>query len=314
MPGPGGGARGGGGGRGGGFGGGGFGGGFGGGGGRPGGGFGGPRPGGFGGPHHRPPRGPHFGFYPFFGGYRRRYYYGPGGGCLGGVVGSIFAIIIAVLVLGVFILSSISDLAAGGVSTYDENEFQDYADAQYAEAFGGSTAYEDNLLIVFLTEEECYGYSYIAWVGDHIHPEISEMFGNNQSVLGRKLAASVNQQSYKYSLDTDLSNVIRAMGEEVERQGRDSSYTCSEEHLQVASKLINRTELPVSKEPIEAALADFTEKTGIPTVVVIEDMEEVFPKRIGGSAIGLVIVLVIVAVVVVAIVRSRKKPQEKEWE
>jgi hypothetical protein len=84
--------------------------------------------------------------------------------------------------------------------------------------------------------------------------------------------------------------------------------------LQVASKLINRTELPVSKEPIEAALSDFTEKTGIPTVVVIEDMEEVFPKRIGGSAIGLVIVSVIVVVVVVAMVRSRKKPQEKEWE
>jgi hypothetical protein len=308
MPGPGGGSRGGGGGRGGSFGGGGFGGG----GGR--GGFGGSRPGGgFGGPHFHGPHfhGPHFGGY-----YRRRYYYGPGGGCLGGAIGSIFAIVIVVIVLGGFLFSAITDLAVGGSSTYDENAFQDYADAQYAAAFGSSSAYEDNLLIVFLTEEEAYNYYYIAWVGDHVDPEINMMFGNNQSVLGRKIASYVNQQSYKYSLDTDLANVISAMATEIEEKGPDTSFVCSEDHAQVKSRVINNTELPISKEPIDAALEGFTEKTGIPTVVVIEDIEQVFPKSTAGSVIFLAIPLVIVGLIVVAAVRSRKKTtaDKKEWE
>ena len=131
MPGPGGGSRGGG------FGGGSFG----------GGGFGG---GGFG----RGPRHHHHG--PFFGGWYHRPYYG-GGGCIGGLLGIILLPVILLLLVSIILVSmigsAISNVANGGIISYDEVKFQKYADQQYAAAFSSYSNYENNILLVFLTNE-----------------------------------------------------------------------------------------------------------------------------------------------------------------
>lgn len=314
MPGPGGGSRGGGGGfRGGG------GGGFhsGGGGGFRGGGGGGGFHGGFGGgprPPHRPPRRPRG----FWGGwfYGPRGYYG-GGGCLGGLLGILLLPIILVLVAVIMLISSFgsafSILSRGGVSTYDENVFQDYADAQYAAEFGASTAYEDNLMLVFLVdEEEYYDYAYIALVGDHINVNIGDMFGNEQTEFGRAIAASVNQSSYKYSLDTDLAKMVRTMQEHIV-QGGYVSYTCNEEHTQVDSHLTNKTEMALTEETVNAALAEFTETTGIPVVLVVERIDEVFTKTVPTKTImTVVIAIALIALAVYLIVRASKNRKQKD--
>lgn len=306
MPGPGGGSRGGGGGRGGSFGGGGR--------GSFGGGFGGPRHGGFGGPHFggRPPfhhhhhhwgRGPH--------------YHG-GGGCLG----ALFAPIIVIMFAAFFILYSLisifptSNTGNSSNVIYDENAFQDYANSQYLAEFGSSTAYEDNLLIVFLVEEEtCYDYYYIAFLGDHIKDPINYMFGNNQTDLGIAMGSSISASSYKYSLDKNLAQVMSQMEKEVTALSLGSSFDCNEEHIQVKSHITNKTKIPLTEDTVNAALESFTNATGIPAVIVVENMEEVFPTRSSSdSVIILVIAVVVIIIAAFAIVRSVRKKKREDAE
>lgn len=278
MPGPGGGGRGGGGSRGG----------F-------GGGFGGGHRGGFHGPHFH---GPHFW------GYR-------GGGCFGP-----FALIILVpllLITSFFgqIADAFSALSRGGVVEYDEIAFQDFADAQYAAVFGNSTAYEDNLLLVFLIDDDYYDYSYIAWVGDHIHTDINNMLGNEYTALGQAVNASVNQSSYKYSLDSNLAQVVETLREKIVALDLESSFRCSESRGRVDSHLANRTDLSMTEDTVNAALEDFTAATGIPVVLVVEDMSDVFGKRLPTQAIvSLIISAAILILCISLLVRKLRRRRQ----
>lgn len=275
MPGPGGGSSGGG------FGGGSFGGGgrgFSGGGGFGGGSFGGgPRPGGFGGgPHHHGPffHGPRFGW-----GWGPRVRIG-GGGCVTAVFILIF---VAFFALSVFIPEegiviggeSVSAVPEGSVM-YDEGVMQDYANDNYKKRFGDYDNYENNILLVFLTNEACDGYYTIAWVGDNIRPEINEMFGE-YTEYGQALNNHINQSYYAYSLDTDLTAVVKEMTDSITSLGLDSSFnTDVAEYEMPASELVNNTSLEMNTDLVDSTLADFTEKTGIPCVIAVDSAESVF--------------------------------------
>lgn len=303
MPGPGGGSRGGG------FGGGSFGGGRGGG---FGGGFGGHH-GGFGGPHHRPPHhhGPHFfgGWYP-----RRRYYYG-GGGCLGGFIGALMMPIFILIFVGIFFVAilgnAVTDLKNGGSIRYDEAVFQDYADMRYAEEFGESTAYEDNLLLVFLVNEQSDGYYTIAWCGYNIDSLISDMFGNEYTAYGQAVDSSVPAY-YEHSLSQNLASITDKMTARIVKLGLPSSFIEQEDHsVTVPSHLTNHSHLPLSEQTVERALADFTEQTGIPVVFVVDDMEDVFEKTMGASILPLVIALIFAGIAIAMIVSAVKNRPRK---
>ncbi len=287
MPGPGGGGHGGGGGRGG------AGGGFGG--GHHGGGFG-------GGYHHG---GPHMGHH--------RHYMRRRGGCFGGLFSSFFAIILVIiLIIGgafSFVGSSFSAITQGGVVSYNEETFEDYTDAQYAAEFGSSSAYEDNLLITFLVDEDYYSYYYIAWVGDHIATDINYMLGSNNTELGRAMSSCINESNYKYSLDSNLAQVINTMSNHITALELESSFTCSEEHEQVTSHLTNHSSMSLTEATVNDALTGFTEATGIPVVIVVEDMEDVFGKSIPISAIitALLTVAVVILVIVLVVNAFRRR-------
>jgi len=297
MPGPGGGSRGGGGFRGGGF----SSGGFSGGGGHRGGGFGGP--GGFG----RGPRRPYG-----FGWYHRPFGYGYGGGCLGGLLGMFMAPIILIIFACVFIFaqfgSAFGVAMEGGEIFYDENTFQDYANEQYGAEFGSKGAYEDNLLIVFLVDDvEYYDYAYIAWVGDHIDTDINMLFGAENSELGRAMSSYVNLKSYKYSLDTNLAQVMTRMKDEIVAMELDSSFTCSEDKGEFRSHLTNKTDMQLSADTVDAALQSFTAETGIPAVIVVDTIENVFGRTMtGDKIITLLIAAVLIIIAVVLIVKAIK--------
>lgn len=302
MPGPGGGSRGGGGGRGGGFSGGSRGGSFGGG-PRSGPGPGGPRPGG------AHPGGMHMG-----GWHVRPRGVGVGGS---GCCSWIFILIFILVLFSMF-------RSTGGVTVvyndgYDEAAFQDYADSQYAAEFGDSSAYEDHLLLVVLVDPtECYDYYYIAWVGDHIATDINYLFGGNDTELGQAMENCINQSSYRYSLDANLAQVMETMTDEIRALGLESSFKCSEDHLQVRSHLTNHSELDLTEATVEDALDAFTDATGISTVIVVEDMDDVFGTTISGNAGGaessgtasigsvLLVALLILAVVIVVVIIIRR--------
>lgn len=306
MPGPGGGSRGGG--FGGGSRGGGFGGGFGGG---HGGGFG----GGFGGPHHHHHH--HHGYHgPFFGGWYRRPYYG-GGGCLGGLLGAFMLPVVLILVVSVmlisFVGSAISNVANGGSIYYDEAAFQQYADDKYAAEFASYSNYENNLLIVFLTNEAADGYYTIAWVGDNIHSEISYMFGDETTTFGRVVQGTVNREYYAYSLDSNLASIMDQMGARIESLGLSSSFRTDKESSKTpTSHLTNLSTLSLTEETVNDSLQAFTEKTGIPTVIVVDSMENVFGKTIPmDDIITVVFLLVILGVAIYSIINAVKNSKKK---
>lgn len=297
MPGPGGGAGGGGfggGSRGGGFGGGGFG--------------GGSRGGGFGGPHFHGG----WGFGPRFG-YGRGFY--GGAGCLGGLLGMLMAPFILILVVAVMLFSivggAVSEASSGGSVNYNEQTFQAYADEQYAIEFGDSKQYESNILIVFLANEEADGYYCIAWVGDHIHHDINMMFGDESSAFGYAMRGSINSEYYEYSLDSNLALAMEKMTSRIEQLGLDSSFRAGKtSDTSIPSHVTNHSELSITEQTVNDALAAFTAATDIPVVIVVDTMENVFGKYLSMETVFILIVLVVLLIVaivwIVKAVKNRK--------
>ncbi len=288
MPGPGGG------GRGGGFGGGGL--------GRSSpGGFGDPRPGGF--------------YRPFFGFYRPFWGYGYGGGCLGGLLGMmlapifllVFSFYLITSVLGSF-GASISNVASGGQILYEEPVMQDYADRQYALEFADSMEYEDNILIVFLVNEKYDGYYTIAWVGDNIKSEINNMFGNEYTEFGREMKENIPPY-YENSLSKNLANAVNGMTERILLLNLDSSFEKDKGSPgEFKSHLSNKSSLQVNEETINSSLEEFTSKTDIPFVIVIDDIDNVFERTINsGDVIILIFAVALSGGAIYLIIRAFKK-------
>lgn len=282
-----------------------------------GGGFGGGRGGGSfgggyrGGPYHRGPRFG-YGYYhrPRFFGFGPRYYGYGGGGCLGGLLGALMAPFILLLVVGVMMFgiigSALSNAASGGIISYDEGVFQDYADSEYNKAFGNSDATEDNILIVVLVNEETDGYYYIPWGGSNLVGDIYDLFDVGGE-FDKAMQGSI-QKYYAHSLDEDLTRVIETMTRKITNLDLESSFKKVYSHEKSPeSHLENYTELSMSQTAVDDALQEFTAQTDIPVVLVVEDMEEVFGKTLPiGDIIILVILTVLAVVAIVAIVRTVK--------
>ena len=233
------------------------------------------------------------------------------------MISAIIAPIILIMFLIMFTLSmcqgNVDDPISG---SYDEEAFQDYADDQYALHFSDSPAYEDNLLIVVLTEENNSDFYYIAWVGDHIATPINHLMGNNSTTLGRAMNSCINQSNYKYSLDSNLADVMNTMTRAVTDLGLESSFTCSESRSIMTADLVNYTNLPMTESTVEDALEQFTDATGIPVVIVVEDASDVFISQTssGGNGFslsgGTIVALIVIVVLVVVIIIQQKGKKE----
>lgn len=224
--------------------------------------------------------------------------------------------IVLILAVAVFFFnflgSAFSNVSNGGEIKYSEAAFQEYANDQYAAEFGASSAYEDNLLIVFLTNEEADGYYTIAWVGDNIKTDITNMFGNEYTAFGRAVSNSVNHSYYGYSLGSNLAAVMETMTKEVSALALESSFRTETDHSNMtASHLTNHTDLTVSEETVGTVLTAFTAQTGIPAVIVLDTMENVFGKTIATSDVITVIIMVLLLALAIYLLvrafRMRKK-------
>lgn len=255
-------------------------------------GFGGPRPG-FGGPRPGFHHGPHGGFYrrPFWG---RRYY--GGGGCLGTLAGMVITLIVIALLVVVFAVSSIRNVVSGGQVVYNESTMQDYANEQYVKAFGQS---EDALCVIFLTGDEAEGYYSIAWIGDNINTKINDMFGNEYTAFGKAVNQYIGSTYHAYSLDKSLASVMDSMTEQIESLELDSSFNRTPDAGFEKSHLVNYTELSMTESTVNYSLENFTDKTGIPAIIVVDDMENVFGKTMAMSDMLIVVICIAIAVVII---------------
>ena len=329
-PGGGGGSRGGGGFGGGSFGGGSRGGFSGGGGGFGGGSFGGRPSGGFGGgPHHTPPPPHHHHHGPHFWGPRRRTVFYGGGG-FGGCFSIVFILIFIIFSALFFLMpnGAVIDFSDGITiqqDMYDEATMQSYANDKYMKYFGNSSATEDNILLVMLTNEACDGYYTIAWVGDNIDLSINEMFGE-YTEYGNSLYNNIDEY-FGYSLDADLATVVKEMTGHIEELGLSSSFNWESDRSNLAkSKFVNQTTMELTPEIINAALEEFTAKTSIPMVIIVDSAERVFgveenttdlvpepavPKINSTMIITIAVIVVFFVVMGGIFIWTNKKPKAK---
>jgi hypothetical protein len=220
---------------------------------------------------------------------------------------------VAVILFTSSIGPAVTAFTKGGVVQYDEMQFQNYADAQYRAEFGSSTAYEDNILIVFLTDEARDRYYCIAWVGDHLDTDVRDLFGGLYSPFGRAIESSVNATNYSYSLDTDLARAVEIMEKSVTKLGYTSNFRCKEEHVQVDSHLTNRSQLALTDATVNDALRSFTENTEIPIVIVVAEMEAVFGKTMPMQyVLTLLLSVIFVGVAIYLIVRAVKSSRNRK--
>ena len=224
-------------------------------------------------------------------------------------------ILCAVLVILSVFGSAFGTLAEGGRVMYDNKEFESYAMNQYYAEFGDSgDAFEDNLLVVFLTDEEAGGYYTIAIIGDNVKTTISDMFGNEYTEFGRAMLNSIDPDDYTNSLSRGLASAMEKMTTAVKSKGLDSSFYDQYSHENCPkSHVVNRGKLSVNEKTIDRALEEFTNETGIPAIIVIDSMEEVFGKGLNASDIfSIIIAVALIAVAVVFIVKAVKKSKQQK--
>jgi hypothetical protein len=209
---------------------------------------------------------------------------------------------------------------------YSEQIMQDYANAQYAAEFPTGATYEDNVLIVFLANEDMERYYCIAWVGNNLNDRVNDLFGDRfESVVTSRFGGL-----YKYSLPTDFEHIVKTMATDIESLGLESSFKYETDGARATSHLTNHTNLQMDDALVNAALAEFTEKTGIPAVIVLEDEADVFKPPVAPEAPeapeepdessdvnwGRVILIVggvaLVGLAIFLIVRTVKKNKEEE--
>lgn len=232
---------------------------------------------------------------------------------LGAILLPVFLVFFSVLLLISSVGSAFGSVAQGGEIVYNEEAFQDYADARYQAEFGTSAAYEDQILLVVLTYEDYYEYNYIAWVGDHVDLRVNSLFGNNGTRLDAAMNGAIGQ-NYKYSLDSNLAQVVETMAGEIEKLGLDSSFKCEENHASVTPHLTNMSELSMTEATVNDALVDFAETTGITMVIVVEEAETVFGRSVSMESWFFVIaalgLLALAIYLIVKSVRNRKDPNQ----
>ncbi len=201
---------------------------------------------------------------------------------------------------------------------YNEAAFQRAANEKYAEYFDQGATYEDNILLYFLVEEECEDIFFIAWVGDNVSYDISDLFGGNNSVFGQAIYNNVANY-YAYSLDSNLAAVVNDMENAIVNMTLSSSFNSPTQPASPSeSKLYDLTyngAPDLTANTVNSALESFTEATGIRTVICVDYIDNVFESQSGinGATVFMIIAIaVLVIVIVVVSVKSSKNKKKKE--
>lgn len=256
-----------------------------------------------------PPPPPHGGW-----GFRGRRHYG--GGCLTPLL-TPFILILFLILFSFTMCRGVTDVQVVPEPGYNEERFQDYANDQYAALFSGAEDYEDNLLLAVVTTEGHSEFYYIAWVGDHVDSRISNLLGDNDTLLGQTMLNCVSESNYKYSLDSNLAQVLDTMTTEIQSLDLDNSLTCGNSGGTAAFE--NHTDLPMTQATVMDAAERFAQTTGISLAVVVDSYENVFGQTVQATGTGLtrtvsigIILLALVIVAVIIAVTANKKRQNRE--
>ena len=225
--------------------------------------------------------------------------------------------IFATVIFFVYLSPTVQTIREGGKTNYSDQVADFYRTEAYDDEFGDTSAKEDNLLIVYLVDADGKQFYCMSKLGSNVSDSVVKLFGNAESEFGKIVTGSMDEV-FKNTMASNLTVIIDGMTDKVEALKLSSSFKAESDKSDLAeSKLVNKSSLNVSADSVNASLEAFTEETGIPAVIVIDDIEAVFEKRMPVGDIALLVILVIVAVIsiasttkkVITRIRFEKNPQ-----
>ena len=213
----------------------------------------------------------------------------------------IIILLFAVIIIFTSISSAFTTLSKGGETVFNSSKIVDYGMEKYSEIYNpASKGYEDNIVVVFLVDtDEYYDYSFVGIVGNHVNSRVVDLFGNEQTALGRAFNNAI-PDNYEHSLTLNLKSVISSMSASVKNTGSSDDFDCREDHNLGRSKLVNYSAISIDETTINTVLEKFTEETGITISLVVDEQVDVYGKTISPSTI--LFALIGVALIVFAIV------------
>ena len=218
-------------------------------------------------------------------------------------------LLLAVVLIFTSITSAFTTLSKGGETVFNSSKIEKYGMDKYAEIYDPTReGYEDNILVVLLVETEDYcDYSFIGIVGNHVNSSVVNLFGNEQTALGRAIYGSM-PDNYANSLSLNLKSIISTLTQNVKNTYSSDDFDCNEEHNLSRSKLVNYSAIPIDETTINTVLAKFTEETGITMSFVIDEQVDVYGKTISpGTIIFALMGIALIVVSIVLIVKTVKK-------
>jgi len=162
---------------------------------------------------------------------------------------------------------------------YSESVFREYSDKKYREIYGKTTCYEDNILIVVLTDENSDEKYSIACVGENFDSLVRDnWFGNYEESSFYNVMNAILDVNYEGTLSDGLVFVVDYYAEAFKPLvERDIIFVEESDKTKVAeSCFYNYTDSKFSESSINTALEKFTNNTGITLCIVVEDAKEVF--------------------------------------
>lgn len=225
--------------------------------------------------------------------------------------------ILATVFFFMYLSPTVETIKKGGDTVYSDQVADFYRTDSYNDIFGASSARDDNLLIVYLVNGEGNKYYCMSKVGSNVSDSVAKLFGNEASEFGKVVKGSMDAE-FKDTLGGSLRDIVDGMGDKIQGLKLSSSFKAeSDKSSPAESRLINKSSISVSESELNASLTAFTADTGIPAVIIIDDIDTVFGRRMPVGNIALLSVLVIVAVIsvvttvrkVILRIRFEKNPQ-----
>lgn len=193
----------------------------------------------------------------------------------------LFTALIAILVMFVLFVVVIF-MAAIEEGNRESNELWLYGVEEYYKVFDSSSAVEDNILLVFLADEndfDCDDYSTTGVVGDNVYDDIRLMF-DDYGEYDDAMYAFFDDVDYADNLSTGYVNVISRMTDIITASDFvENFYYYSDRSNLAASRVINKTDIAFDEDSVTAELERFTKKTGIPCVLLIEYEQNVYKEE-----------------------------------
>lgn len=217
-----------------------------------------------------------------------------------------------VMVVGVETTADVFGVLLGKGAIYDEAYIQEYLEEERARLFADAPT-DDQVLIVILVSSDYSEYHYAVSVGDHVAPEIAGLYRGEDQTLGSVLKNSITRGSFEKTLNNDLKSVIKSMNYRMSEVRNESPtgrlYTC--DRTQETYRLLeNHTELKLGGRNLDRALAG----AGLPTVIVVEDMRDVYGYHVPLKELFIAIttLLAIAGIVLLIVYLIRKPPTQRE--